>query len=298
MFRYFYKRRCRMRTDELQGETRRGTRNAGREKGRAHTEGGSGLVGEVERQEVSEMTKMIRKSAIPSTKGFTLIELLVVIAIIAILAAMLLPALKTAREKARQAVCISNLRQVGLAFATYANDYNGFLPPYESPWLGFGGIRYWCHIVSPYLGKTVGDQVGTSFLTCPSAPDHKSPSVNTYGCNFGVGDAIFVGGEGSMRMDRVSAGHPNAYLVGDCQATAMFIYCPNDYELDTDTDGDGIDDSLDWGTYQYNYARFRHNGRADFLFADGSVRGVSVRYWATNAETGAVISHKYGLWGP
>ncbi len=69
-------------------------------------------------------TRLIRE------KGFTLVELLVVIGIIALLISILLPALNRAREAAKKAVCMSNLRQVGQLFAIYTAETRGYLPPY------------------------------------------------------------------------------------------------------------------------------------------------------------------------
>ena len=80
--------------------------------------------------------------------GFTLIQLLVVIAIIAILAAILFPVFAQAREKARAISCLSNLKQTGLAWSMYTQDYDEIIPPQH---IGAGRAGYWLVNLQTYI---------------------------------------------------------------------------------------------------------------------------------------------------
>jgi prepilin-type N-terminal cleavage/methylation domain-containing protein len=109
-----------------------------------------------------------------SRRGFTLIELLVVIAIIAILAAMLLPALAKAKLKAQQVACVANIKQIGVAMAMYVDDNSGYFPPIKTlqdPKNPLGPSWNWAKSLGSYLPQMGANQTSRAnrVFICPSA---------------------------------------------------------------------------------------------------------------------------------
>ena len=171
------------------------------------------------------MKGTMSKRSLPKEGGFTLIELLVVIAIIAILAALLLPALSRARIVAQRTQCTNNQHQIGIAYKLYSDDASDTLPIHDG-WAAVGGQRP----AAPYVGGNAWEYGGAEWETnrplntyarnvevfhCPADNgDTMNPTPNT--CWEGWGNSYLVQWRiDSFRVQHITGSGSKFYLAND-----------------------------------------------------------------------------------
>jgi prepilin-type N-terminal cleavage/methylation domain-containing protein len=198
------------------------------------------------------MKALILQSRRTPRLGFTLIELLVVIAIIAILAALLLPALARAKDSARRVVCVSNLRQVGYVYHLYTQDYNNHLP--SDDMLGKSNYRA---ITDPFgLPAFFGGYIQTNRLwLCPVG----RKSLDAYGDNYAWSRAQNV--IGSAGSDAAFAAMSSTFVVWDNYCYAS----PSIYGGPEMTGGPSV---LPQSLWYYPHSKGK---RVERLYLDGHV---------------------------
>lgn len=204
--------------------------------------------------------------------AFTLIELLVVISIIALLAAILFPVFQRVRENARRASCTSNLKQIGLAFHMYTQDYDGHYPA----WLNDPNMG-WATVLQPYLKS---DQI----FQCPSEPTRQNAANPeggaytdyAYSANFGKS---FPGGANRVPPTETELTYPsNSIVIFDAAVLGNAgngIPGSASYIVDANEFVSRNQNYFNHPVYiaSYNASR-RHFDGANYLMGDGHVKWI------------------------
>ena len=231
--------------------------------------------------------------------GFTLIELLVVIAIIAILAAILFPAFARARENGRRASCASNLKQIGLGFMQYTQDYDEHVP--MTYWDANTGDYGWMRALQPYIkseqlfqcpSESTGQTaLGTFVLGTPVG----NASDYFYNMNLGFGSlnssAQFINSLSLAAIDYPS----NIISFGDFTSGPEFAYA-NCISTCTRPSVDGAyyyPGGETTATAKSTAVRTRHLAGANYAFADGHVKFYTPEKITDAVPTGSNVTVAY-----